>query len=125
MTTVRHSDPVLVGFTQASRVIFWVRSREAASATVTMSLTPSNDSEPPNLPFGDHVAPEIEPLLPLPEASRSVVPLPASNEYSATGALLPVRTRPSMRTCPMRSSDCPSRHMRRPTACSSGRTGAR
>ena len=84
---MRQLEPALVGFTQASKVIFWVTSSEALSATVTMSSTPSNDSEPPNLPFGAQVAPEMEPLLPLPEASRSVVPLPASNEYSATAGL--------------------------------------
>ena len=51
-----------------------VRSSEPASLTVTQSLIPSNDSALPYLPLAVRVAPEIVPLLPLPEASVTVVP---------------------------------------------------
>ena len=73
-----------VGRTQASSVIAVVRSRAAVSATVTQSLTPSNESAPPFLPAADQVAPEIVPACPRPEMSASVGPLPASKEYEAT-----------------------------------------
>ena len=56
-----------------------VRSSEDESGTVTMSLIPSKVSAAPDLPEVVHVAPEIVPLLPVPESSWSVVPLPAPN----------------------------------------------
>ena len=58
------------GYTQASSVIPVVRSSEAASGTVTQSLTPSNESAPPCRPLAVHVAPEIVPVLPVPGEVR-------------------------------------------------------
>ena len=80
---MRQRTPCALGLTQASTVMRFVRSSEAASATVTQSLTPSNASAAPVLPV-PHVAPEIVPIRLLPESSATVVPLPASNEYAAT-----------------------------------------
>ena len=79
VTTVRQ---VLfaVGRIQASSVIPVVRSSDALSAMVTRSLTPSKASAPPDLPALVHVAPEIEPVLPLPELSVRLVPVAASKE---------------------------------------------
>src|SRR5687767_5322499 len=62
-----------------------VRSSDAASATLTTSLAPSNDSALPNLPAAFHVAPAIVPCLPRPDESPSGAPLPSSNPYAATG----------------------------------------
>ena len=53
---------VVLGRTQASSVIAFVRSSAAVSATVTMSLTPSNESAPPLRPAVDQTAPAIVPL---------------------------------------------------------------
>ncbi len=53
---------VELGRTQASSVIAFVRSSAAVSATVTMSLTPSNESAPPFLPAVDQTAPAIVPV---------------------------------------------------------------
>src|SRR5687768_14763668 len=80
---VRH-PPVADGRTQASRVIPLVRSSELASATVTLSLTPSKESALPKRPPSTHVAPLIVPAFPLPELSAVAVPLPSSKPYSAT-----------------------------------------
>ena len=56
-----------------------VRSREALSAIVTMSLTPSKEIAPPYLPAAAQVGPLVSvPLLPVPEASGAAVPLPWS-----------------------------------------------
>ena len=77
-TTVCQSLPAPLGRTQPESVIAFVRSRSAASATVTQSSTPSNKSAPPFLPAADQVAPEIVPVWPLPVASASVEPVPAS-----------------------------------------------
>src|SRR4051812_32063503 len=67
-----------VGYTHASSVSAVVRSRAAESGTVTVSALPSNDRALPNRPAVDHVAPETEPVRPLPEASAAVAPVPAS-----------------------------------------------
>jgi hypothetical protein len=53
-----------------------VRSSPFASATVTRSFTPSNDSALPNFPAVVQVAPEIVPVRPLPDKSVAEVPLP-------------------------------------------------
>jgi hypothetical protein len=74
MSTV--SQPLMAeGRTHASTVMPVVRSREAASATVTQSLTPSNDRAPPYLPAAVQAAPETVPALELPEPSAAVVPV--------------------------------------------------
>ena len=61
-----------------------VRSSDAASATVTQSLTPSNDSAPPERPAAVRVAPRSCPVLPEPDASATVGPDASSNPYAAT-----------------------------------------
>src|SRR4051812_14211414 len=83
MTTERQPLKV-VGLTHASIVMPVVRSSEFASATVTQSLVPLNESAEPNLPPAFHVAPETVPVLLLPDASVTVVPLPSSKLYAAT-----------------------------------------
>ena len=83
-STVRQLEPSAAGFTHASSVIPFERSREFASATVTQLEEPLNDNAPPNLPATLHVAPLIVPLFPFPERSASVVPVPALKEYAAT-----------------------------------------
>src|SRR5438093_9378728 len=83
MSTV--SQPLIaVGDTQASSVMPVVRSREAASATVTQLLTPPNDRALPYFPLVVQVAPETVPLFPLPEASAATVPAPSLKPYAAT-----------------------------------------
>ena len=69
-----------VGRIQASSVIPVVRSSDALSAMVTMSLTPSKASAPPDLPAPVQAAPEIVPVVPLPELSGRLVPVAASKE---------------------------------------------
>ncbi len=51
-----------------------VRSSELASGTVTQSFTPSNESALPNLPVAVRVAPEIVPVLPVPDSSTVLAP---------------------------------------------------
>src|SRR3954468_18172576 len=60
------------------------RSRLGLSGTVTTSLTPSNESAPPNLPAVVRVAPEIVPALPRPDASVTCRPTASLNPYAAT-----------------------------------------
>ena len=80
MTTLRHDPaPFAVGKTHASSVIPVVRSSALASATVTQSLTPSNDRALPNLPAVVHVAPLSVPVRLLGVMSTVVVPLPSLN----------------------------------------------
>src|SRR6185295_551911 len=58
---------------------------------VTRPEEPLNDNADPYLPALDQVAPEIVPVLPLPEASLTVLPDPSSKAYAATrpeGALV-------------------------------------
>ena len=81
--TVRQ-PPIVVGRTHASTVMPVLRSSEAVSGTVTQSLVPSNESAPLFLPDVVQVAPETAPSLPLPDASATSDPDPASNEYAAT-----------------------------------------
>ena len=68
-----------VGRTHASSVMPVVRSRSAASATVTMSFVPSKLSAPPFLPAAVQLAPETIPEWPLPVASDAVEPAASSN----------------------------------------------
>src|SRR5688572_25423739 len=88
MTTVRQ-PAIAVGRTQASTVIPVVRSSVARSATVTQSLTPSNDRALPLCPAVVQVAPEIVPAGPLPDLSAVVVPAPSSNPKAATRPAAP------------------------------------
>src|SRR5919204_1590218 len=83
--THRHAvAPSAEGFTHASSVIPLVRSSEFESATVTSVFVPLNESAPSVWPAIDHVPFAIVPLLPVPERSASVVPLPALKLYEAT-----------------------------------------
>ncbi|MEA2129081.1 MAG: hypothetical protein QOJ85_1972 [Solirubrobacteraceae bacterium] len=75
---------IVVGLTHASSVMPVVRSSDAASATVTRSLTPSKLSALPNLPVVVRSGPLIVPALDCPEASAAVVPAVSSNPYAAT-----------------------------------------
>src|SRR4051794_16251109 len=60
-----------------------VRSSDAESGTVTQALVPLNESAFPYLPVVQ-VALLSVPVLPLPDESAVVVPLPASKPYAAT-----------------------------------------
>src|SRR5687768_7341130 len=70
----------------------FVRSSEAASGTVTMSLTPSKVRAEPYLPAAVQVAPAIVPWLADPERSVRVVPAASSNPYAATRPTAPFET---------------------------------
>ena len=69
-----------VGRTQASSVIPVVRSSEFESGTLTKAFVPLKESALPYLPAAApaHVAFASVPLLPLPDWSVTVVPLPVS-----------------------------------------------
>src|SRR5678815_6033695 len=72
---VRQPLCAAVGMTQASSVIRVVSASELELLTSTRSLTPSKLSAVPYLPATTQVAPPlIVPVLPLPEASATVVP---------------------------------------------------
>src|SRR5712691_10087875 len=75
---------MLLGFTHASSVIPAVTSSDGASGMLTRLLTPLKLSAAPYRPCATHVAPEIVPLLPLPDVSATVVPEPASMLYART-----------------------------------------
>src|SRR5215510_5140485 len=80
----RKSVNVEAGLTQAERVKEPDRSREAESSAVTLSSMPSKYRALPTLP-AVHRGPLIRvPVLPLPEESEAVVPLPSSNFQWAT-----------------------------------------
>src|SRR3954449_13171308 len=83
MRTVRNPADE-VGRTHASRVIPVVKSSELESGTTTTLPIPLNDSALPNLHEVFQVAPVIEPALPLPDRSASVVPAPSSEPSGAT-----------------------------------------
>jgi anti-anti-sigma regulatory factor len=68
------------GLTQASSVIPVVRSRLAASFIVTQLLLPFNDNAAPYFPVPFQLALFSVPVLPFPERSFTVVPLPSLNE---------------------------------------------
>src|SRR4051812_14998640 len=82
--TSRHVPFTVVGRTHASNVMPLVSRSVAASGTVTRAVVPLNDSAPPDLPAAVHVAPVIVPVLPFPDASLTVVPVPSLNAYAAT-----------------------------------------
>ena len=75
----RHALETVVGSTQASSVMPELSCSELLPGIVTRLLVPLNESALPNLPAVVQVAPEIVPLLPFPEASVTVVPVPSSN----------------------------------------------
>src|SRR4051812_34962984 len=69
-------------------MVAWApRWRLAESATVTIELTPLNDSAPPKRPVGVHVAAVMLPMLPLPDASPTVAPVPSSKPHAPTSPL--------------------------------------
>ena len=59
--------------------------KDGDAGTDTRAVLPLKTSAPPYLPAVVHVAPLSVPVLLLPEASRTVVPIPASKLYAATG----------------------------------------
>src|SRR5581483_9236999 len=75
----------VAGSTQASTVNPVVKSSEGESLIVICELVPLKKSALPNRPAAVQVAPVIVPVFPLPEASDTVVPLPSSKPYAATG----------------------------------------
>src|SRR5437773_3760937 len=82
--TSRHAGDTVTGFTQASSVMPLVRCSEAESGTLTREFVPLKRSALPYLPAVVQVAFEIVPVLPLPEESATVVPLPSSKPYADT-----------------------------------------
>src|SRR5688572_29898252 len=78
---------VVVGNTQASRVMPVVRLSRGVEETVTQSLKPSKLSAFPNLPCVLQLAPEMAPSCPLPVASAAPAPMPSSKPYAATGSI--------------------------------------
>src|SRR4051794_19145481 len=60
-----------------------VRPSDDEFGIVTMSFTPSNDRAFPRRP-ATRLAPEIVPVLPVPEASFAVVPDVSSNDQAPT-----------------------------------------
>src|SRR5580658_10740772 len=73
-----------VGYTQASIVMPVLRSSEGASGIVMSEFVPLNTRAFPYLPDVVQVALVIVPVLPFPERSLTVVPVPSSKEYAAT-----------------------------------------
>src|SRR5579871_6143999 len=82
--TSRQALSTSEGFTQASKVIPVVRSKDAASLIVTQALLPLNTSAFPYFPAVVQVAFAIVPVFPFPDASVTVLPVPSLNEYAAT-----------------------------------------
>src|SRR6185503_16518630 len=82
--TSRHQLLTAEGLTHASSVIAVVKRKEGASGTVTTELVPLNESAAAVLPAVVHVVPDTVPVLPLPDRSVTVVPVPSLNEYAAT-----------------------------------------
>src|SRR5690349_9683101 len=73
------------GLTQASSVMAVVRCSDAASGMSTRALLPLKDRALPNLPAVLQVAPPTSvPVLPLPDRSATVVPVPSLKPYAAT-----------------------------------------
>src|SRR5258705_10716954 len=83
--TSAHQPITVDGWTQASSVIAVIKCNDGASGIVTSDALPSNDRALPYLPAAVQVAPINPPVLPVPEASVALVPLPSLNEYAATG----------------------------------------
>src|SRR3954447_11797290 len=80
--TVAHPESA-TGRTHASSVEARVRSSVFESGTTTRLDVPLKDSAEPNFPAA-HVALEAVPLLALPDASATAVPVFSSNPYAAT-----------------------------------------
>ena len=75
---------VEAGFTQADRLKGRDRSRETESNTVTLLAMPSKYNAFPAIP-AVHTGPFVRvPVLPFPEESAAVVPVPSSNFQYAT-----------------------------------------
>src|SRR5262245_12591750 len=74
---------MLVGLTQAEIVIPLVRSREFASATVTVLFVLLNWTSLPNCPEAHGAFASVAPLL-FPDESDAVMPLPSLNPSAIT-----------------------------------------
>src|SRR3954453_14282931 len=85
--TSRHILLTDAGLTQASNVIPVVKRKEGESLTVTRALVPLNERAFPNLPAVLQVAALIVPVLLLPDASVTAVPVPSVKPYAATRPL--------------------------------------
>src|SRR5438477_10948357 len=82
--TDRHPIEATVGYSHASTVNPVVSRSDAALGTSTSAFVPLNVSALPYRPAVVHVAEATSPLLPFPDASRAVVPLPSLNPHAAT-----------------------------------------
>ena len=88
-TTVRQ-PPATAGRTHASSVIPVVRSSVAESATATHALVPLKLRALLNLPVVTQAAFVSVPMLPRPDWSAVVVPVPSSNAHAPTSPTEPV-----------------------------------
>src|SRR6266550_1273859 len=75
---------MVVGYTHASNVIPLVNCSESALLMVTSALVPLKLKALPYLPDAVQVAPLMVSLLPLPDTSVTIAPLPSLNPYAAT-----------------------------------------
>src|SRR5579862_6999566 len=85
--TSRQPAFVADGSTHASRVMPVVSCSDAELGMSTRAFVPLNESAPPYFPEAVQVVFTMEPTLPLPEASPSVVPVPSLKPYAATSPL--------------------------------------
>src|SRR4030095_6140788 len=72
------------GLTHASSVIAVVSRTKAESVMVTRAEVPLNTRAVPKRPAVVQVAPLMVPVLPLPDRSVTVVPVPSLKAYAAT-----------------------------------------
>ena len=83
---------------------------------MTRALVPLNDSAPPYLPDADQVVFDVVPLLPVPEASPTVVPLPSLNEYAATRPVVAAPVEPTAKSGSISSAAASAKRGQRPSA---------
>src|SRR5437868_1779714 len=84
--TSRQALVIAAGLTQASSVTAVLKRSAALSGTLTSALTPLNARASPNLPAVVQVAFVRVPVLPLPDASAALVPVPSLKPKAATRA---------------------------------------
>src|SRR5688572_863233 len=85
---VRQPPCIAVGKIHACSVIPEDTFSDAEAGTTTIALLPLKLSALPKRPCVLQLAPLIVPVLPLPEASLTVVPAPALNPYASTSPAL-------------------------------------
>ena len=81
---VRHPLCAAVGWIHADSVIAVLTFSDADPGIATRLFVPLKLSAAPYRPLVVHVAPLIVPVLPFPEASATVGPLPSLKPYAAT-----------------------------------------